>query len=189
LSPDGEHLASVSYDKTARLWDCKTGECKRIWTEHKDRINCAAWDSVRGHLLTGSIDGVVKAWSPASQDSIWTWKSATGTGNASLLNVSPKGNMLVVNGAVLKYDDRAPIFGFSGNYGSIYHGEFTPDGRRVIVAGVDCCLRIWDLSSNQEILRLEHDGPVFSFAISADGKQIVSVGRDRVARIWDARSE
>ena len=69
---------------------------------------------------------------------------------------------------------------------SIYHGEFTQDGRRVIVAGVDGSLRIWDLGSKQEMLKLEHDGPIYDFVMRPDGRQIISVSRDRSARIWDA---
>ena len=186
LSPDGQRLASISHDKTVRLWNTNTGESVHVWSEHAARLASIAWDKVRNQILTCSIDGVAKAWSPDSATSVWTMQVPFPAGLSPILNIDSSGTKLVTPGAVIDYESKQPILRFSGNYGSIYHGEFTQDGRRVIVAGVDGSLRIWDLGSKQEMLKLEHDGPIYDFVMRPDGRQIISVSRDRSARIWDA---
>jgi WD40 repeat protein len=61
-SPSGKWIVSVSVDKTVRLWNADTGECRYILTGHDDDVNRAAF-SPHGDLVASvSNDKTVRVW-------------------------------------------------------------------------------------------------------------------------------
>jgi hypothetical protein len=64
FSRDGKALASAGFDKTARLYDVRTGEELATLRGHTHEVVCVAL-SADGLLATGSWDGTVKLWDVA----------------------------------------------------------------------------------------------------------------------------
>jgi len=65
---------------------------------------------------------------------------------------------------------------------------FSPDGKKVVSAGEDGALRIWELGEPASPLLLRtHDGPARSAAFSPDGARVASTGNDHRVHIWDLR--
>jgi WD40 repeat protein len=63
---------------------------------------------------------------------------------------------------------------------------FSPDGRRLLSAGRDRVLRLWDVETGARVRELRgHTEEVFAAIFHPDGKRIASGGRDRAIRIWD----
>jgi RNA polymerase sigma factor (sigma-70 family) len=77
--------------------------------------------------------------------------------------------------------------------GEVAHLAFTPDGRRLVAAGLEA-LQLWDIASGKELVRRPapgrfrgHFGPSFasSFALGADGRTAVTGHLDTAALLWD----
>jgi WD40 repeat protein/serine/threonine protein kinase/tetratricopeptide (TPR) repeat protein len=63
---------------------------------------------------------------------------------------------------------------------------WSPDGRRLVIAGVDNVIRVCDPRNGQILRTLTgHAAPVTSLSFSPNGSQIVSGSVDQSVRIWD----
>ena len=64
---------------------------------------------------------------------------------------------------------------------------FSPDGRRVATSSRDKTIKLWDMSTGQDVFTLRgHTAGVISLAFSPDGNLLVSGGVDNTARVWNA---
>jgi hypothetical protein len=62
----------------------------------------------------------------------------------------------------------------------------TPDGRALLVAGMDGRVRLLDLNRRRERAAvLAHKGGIWALALSGDGRHFITSGADRLARIWE----
>src|SRR5262249_13856884 len=59
---DGKLLASGSHDRTARLWDVSSGECKQVLKGHTDRVSDLAFDPGGRRLVTAALDQTGRVW-------------------------------------------------------------------------------------------------------------------------------
>ena len=92
FTPDGQLIASVSHDKTIRLWESATGMCRITLDGHSDWVTAVAF----------SPDGALVA-SASADKSVRIWETATGTcckilqghsWNVTAVGFSPDGRML-----------------------------------------------------------------------------------------------
>ena len=73
-----------------------------------------------------------------------------------------------------------------GHQGPVYAVAFSPSGGRLVTAGADQIVRVWDVTSGD----LKHDlashvGDVFALAFSPTGEKVVSAGADSTLRVWN----
>jgi WD40 repeat protein len=64
--------------------------------------------------------------------------------------------------------------------------RFTPDSQRLIAAGPDRQIHVWDLALRKQIAQFgEHPDWVRLSSLSADGKQLLTGCNDGIVRLWD----
>jgi len=63
---------------------------------------------------------------------------------------------------------------------------FSRDGRQVASVDYDGVVKVWDVQTGREVLRIQaHDKPAACVAFSPDGHYLATGGRDRTIKIWD----
>jgi WD40 repeat protein len=72
FAPDGQTLASGSYDETVRLWDAASGDLLRILEGHTYRVGSVAFAPDGQTLASTSWDDTVWLWDVESGDLLLT---------------------------------------------------------------------------------------------------------------------
>ena len=72
-SPDGLHVATASYDRTAKVWEAATGKELVTLGGHGATVEAVAFSPDGKFLATGSYDGTVKLWDWAAGKELATF--------------------------------------------------------------------------------------------------------------------
>ena len=192
FSPDGNTLASASYDKTVRIWDAKSGELRRILRGHRHSVTSVAYSADGVWLASGAVDGVIRLWDASTGRRGGVLE---GPGYAVYsVAFSPTGNLLAAGGKdriVFVWDVTTGelLYSFEGHRDDVQAVAFSADGRLLASGGADREIKLWDLSRAQEIATLRgHKDVVLSLAFSPDGRLLASGGSKNVVKLWNARS-
>jgi hypothetical protein len=62
FSPDGGRLATVSLDRTVKLWDTTAGQEVFTLRGHSNGVTCVAFSADGQRIVSGSMDETVKVW-------------------------------------------------------------------------------------------------------------------------------
>ncbi|KAG9070430.1 hypothetical protein KI688_007966 [Linnemannia hyalina] len=66
---------------------------------------------------------------------------------------------------------------------------FSPDSQQIAFGGTDETVRVWDVTSGEELLAMEgHTGSIYSVDYSPCGKLIASAGYDKTVRLWSSQT-
>src|SRR5262249_34143127 len=62
---------------------------------------------------------------------------------------------------------------------------FLPDGRRIVSAGNDKVIRLWDVTTGKDVRQLGgHEDRVTKLSVSPDGRRLACAAGDGAIRIW-----
>jgi WD40 repeat protein len=199
-SPDGRLLAGspgtgvrfrAPENRTVPVWDVRTGKLVASLEGHEDQVSAVEFSPDGRTVVTASFDGTLRSWDTA------TWRpmrESDAGGDAYGLAFSPDGRWLVAGIGtypdVRVYD--AETFELRGRLEG--HADYIQDlaflgDDRVLSASGDGTVKLWDLSTLEEIMTLGgHAGPVTNVDVSPDGRLIATAGFDGSAKLWDAGS-
>jgi WD40 repeat protein len=195
FSPDGHTLASVSHDRTLRLWDVRTHRpLGPPLSDHRDDVLSVAFSSDQHTVASAGDDGTVRLWDIRTHQSNGQLRHSR---KGSVLSVafSPNGRTLASggkDGLVRLWDVRTlgrrgrPLL---GHRGSVFSVAFGRDGM-LVSGGRDGTVRLWDVRTHQlkGLLRHSRKGSVMSVAFSPNGRTLASGGSDGLVWLWDVRA-
>ncbi len=113
---------------------------------------------------------------------------------ASIVAVSPDGRWLLgAEDPALRLWDTTdfarPPARLQPHAKRLHAAAFTPDGKRLVTAGSDLALRVWDPVTRQRVGSLDkHEAPVTRLAFRRDGTLLASAGADGRICLWDVAS-
>lgn len=202
-SPDGALVASISKDKTAHIWNAKTGAIVQTYRDPRKRAMALAW-SPNGSMLAFGYAGdkrnpeTLQVISALSGEQVFAYVSNAGFWNTqadktiSALAWSPDGTRLACGGGEYKID----IFdarlwkhqiAYKGHNSAISALAWSPDGRQIISTGADDAMHLWDTMNGKNVATyFKHSGIVSGVAWSPNGQRIVSASYDKTAQVWNA---
>jgi WD40 repeat protein/predicted Ser/Thr protein kinase len=161
FNASGATILAAGEDPAAFLWDTTGKLLGRLKHYGMDRkIGDAAFSPDGKLVLTGSYDGTARLWNSATAGPHTVLDPATS---------SPRPVVLSHPGAIAAV-------------------TFSPDSKRVVIAGANQSARVWTVSGQPRGQPMQHEGGITSIAFSPDGKTILSGGWDQTARLWDAAS-
>ena len=82
FSPDSARLASASSDKTAKIWDARSGKCLQTLEGHGDWVNSVAFSPDSARLASASYDTTIKIWDTSSGKCLQTLEGHNGSVNS-----------------------------------------------------------------------------------------------------------
>ena len=190
FSPDGQRLASSSYDKTVKVWFFSQPREPLTLKGHTDRVLGVAFSPDGQRLASASYDTTVNVWDAVTGQEPLTLKGHTGYFTS--VAFSPDGKRLASSSSdkTVKVWDAATgqeSLTLTGHTSRINSVAFSPDGQRLASASYDSTVKVWDATTGQESLTFEgHTDGINSVAFSPDGQRLASASDDKTVKVWDA---
>ena len=192
FSPNGQMIASGSYDRTIRLWNPNTGRHIRTLEGHTDDVNSVSFSPDGQMIASGSRDDTIRLWNPNTGRHIRTLEGHTDDVNS--VSFSPDGQMIASGSR----DDTIRLWNpntgrhirtLKGHTRAVFSVAFSPDGQIIASGSHDRTVRLWNPNTGRHIRTLKGHGElVFSVAFSPDGQIIASGSVDNTIRLWDANT-
>ena len=204
FTPDGQFLASGSWDNTVKVWAVTAGQGQRSLKElqtlaaHNDAVLSIAFSPDGSTIASGSWD-----------NRIWLWDRRTGqrlrqlqghTGGIVSLAFSPDGTWLASGSEdrtarVWTVETGRLLVTLPGLEGDVDSIAFTgpPPHHQLATADENGTIRLWDLDARGQRDALTtlrgHQRPVNAIAFNPRQDQLASGSWDRTVRLWNLKTK
>jgi WD40 repeat protein len=195
FSPDGELIAAASEADTVQVWNSTTAERVQRLEGHVMQASCVAFSRDGRLLASGDWGGGVRIWDTQTGRLLQKLQLPEHRLPVACVAFSPDaaGRFLAAG----YFDNRVDVWDtqsgklyrhLQGHSGFVTSVAFHPkDARRLVSAGDDRDVRIWDVPSAREVLRLKgHIDNCSGLTFRPDGQRLASASYDQSIRLWDA---
>jgi WD40 repeat protein/transcriptional regulator with XRE-family HTH domain len=205
-SPDGQQLATASFDGLAHVWDPVSGR-ELMALQHDGPVQALDYSPDGRELATGSDDGTARVWdagtgqqlfvlrhadrvysvafspdghylaSTTRDGAVFVWDTATGKNTAHMAHSAPLPRAPFGSNGATRVDAPGPAIAFSSD-------------SRLLVTGrsEDAAARVWDVATGRQVALLQHDGIVEGMAFQPGGSLVATASMDGFVKLWDASS-
>ena len=197
LSPDSQRLA-VACGSTVQIYDVREKEPALLGraTAHLDPVQSVAWSPDGKLLATGAFRRVI-IW---NTEPLAVQREITSglTDRVAAVKFLTKGTDLILadgliaeSGIVRIVDagDGSITRSWTAHADTIFDLAVSADGKLLATAGGDKLVKVWDLTTQTEVAKLEgHVAQVLTLAFNPDATQLVTGGADHELKLWDLKT-
>lgn len=162
----------------------------RTMTGHSETVNDCVFSPDGKRLYSASLNEIM-FWNVQTGEELATYPEQF-FGGITALDISPDGRILAVVGdklIIVETETGKEHSGFFSYTGMVLDCAFNPDGSRIVTAGRNKTLDIWDVKTGKSFRSLDgHTTWILSCDFSPDGKNILSGSLDGILKFWDAES-
>jgi WD40 repeat protein len=190
FSPDGRWVITTSQDRTARLWDWRTGRPLMEPLHHDGDVVWADVSADSQRIVTLSRDQWARIWEASSGRLLHKLPHAEEPYDYNSVQFSPDGRLVVVaSGNTAQIWDSATGQSVTAplkHDGRVNSVRFSPDGMRLVTACADHTARIWDTATGHSVSELlRHGAQVIYAEFSPNGRWVITASDDATAKIWE----
>jgi WD40 repeat protein len=188
FSPNGQRLATASYDNTAKVWAADGQELFTL-TGHQNFVTDVRFSPDGQRLVTASHDQTAKLWDANNGQPI-----ATLTGHKGELwsaNFNADGGAIVTASAdrtarLWNRDGQPVAPPLVGHQKTVYAAVFGPDGA-IATASADNTAQLWNPQGKVTQVLKGHTSTVRSIQF-IDAQTMATASEDQRAKIWNRQS-
>jgi hypothetical protein len=180
FSPDGGYVVTASKDKTARVWDARTGLPLTEPLKHNGNVSSACFSPDGLRVVTASSDNTARVWDARTGQPLTQPLKHRGWVNSA--RFSPDGLRVVT----ASNDKSAQVWDSETGRAltePLEHGDdvvsanFSPDGLRLVTASRDKTARVWDARTARPLTKpLQHEATVHSALLQFLGTRLLGFG-------------
>ena len=194
FSPDGHRLAvgQAGLFSVYSLTDTNLVRLAQV-SAPEDAVQSLTWNP-DGHRIASGGFRRVRLWNSDTLAAVGTWTNGL-AGRITAMEFAPDGATLAVadrgNGQAgyirfFATTNADPVVSWRAHRDTVYDLEFSRDGTRLLSAGGDQLVKVWDAATHRELAALEgHTAQVLAAAFNTNATQAVSGGADRQLKVWD----
>ena len=178
LSPDGNILASMSVDRTIRLWNINTGKLIHSLIGGYKYLSVRFSPDGKTLVSWSELGLVTRLWNTSTGKLIHTFTAPNH--KVTRVAFSPDGKTIASGSSrgdirLWNTNNGKPIRTFNGHTLWVMSLAFSPDGNMLVSGGRDSTLHLWDVKTGKPKLPpIEHTNWVRALAFSPDGNTIAS---------------
>jgi WD40 repeat protein len=193
LSPDNKYIACFSArskekDGEVRVWEVETGR------PVTDLPMQASYKGARfalgpgGHSLAVLRPEGGEVWDTATNKIVTRLTAPGGDVRAAVFRPDGKLFAVAAGGSVWVGETATgkKILDLHDQSGDTLCLAFSPDGKRLAAGGKDRLVRLWDVATGLNVLRLKADDVVHTLTFSPDGLKLAAGNEAGRVQLWDA---
>ena len=185
FSPDGQIIASTSWDNTIKLWSRDGKELKTL-TGHNKEVWSVAFSPDGQTIASASGDNTVKLW---SRDGTLL-KTLQGHGDVVYgVAFSADGQTIASasgDNTIKLWDKEGTLVKtLEGHKAAVWGVAFSPDSQTLASASWDKTVKIWQRDGTLLDNLADHQAAVNALAFSPDGQTIASASSDKTIKLWN----
>lgn len=192
FSPDGNLLATGSWDGSVRLWRPNDGYLVQTMPSGMGEVNGVAFSPDGRMLVTASRNRAVQFWRVGDGALLRNICEGDEAHEGAVFSVSfsPTGDM-VASGSwdrtvrIWRATDGSLVHTLRDHRGAVNSVAYSPNGKLIASGSHDRLVRLWRAADGVLAGTFQgHTDAVFCVSFSPDGRLLASAGSDQMIRLW-----